>query len=157
MAATFGLHLVFHMNSGRARFDHFANGLFGIAPARIGVHQQGQGSGGRNAPHIGENIRQRGNAQIRQPVGSHSDARTGKVKRLESAALGQHRGIGIDDANDLQRMLGGNGRPQPGSAGTRSHGRVYAKEFFIHKVEYDSLIEVCKARQANVDGTPQLA
>ena len=105
MATALGFDLVLDVNAGGARLNHFADGLRGAAPTRVGVHEQRQGSGSGNALHVDEHVRERGDAEVGQAVRRSGDARARKVKRAETGFLREQRGVGVDDANDLKRAF----------------------------------------------------
>jgi hypothetical protein len=89
----------------RPRRDHLPRGLRRIVPPGIHIHQHGQRRGRANAPHILRHLIARGEAQVGQTERRIGHPGSRNVKRAETRPLGQHGGIGMDGARDLQRTL----------------------------------------------------
>ncbi|MCY1435222.1 hypothetical protein D9M71_513110 [compost metagenome] len=113
MAATLGTDLVFDMDGRGAELDHRLDGTGHVegrrAEAGIDVDQQRQVADIGNTAYVGQDVVQASDTQVRHTERACGDTATREVDSLEAGALGQQRVVGIDRANNLQRMLIGNG------------------------------------------------
>ena len=108
MPAALGGDLIFHVNGSGPGADHLADApgdVEGAAPAGVDVHQQGQFRRGGDAAHVGKHVVQGRHAQIRQSVGGVGHPAAAQVERPVAHLLGHERGIGVDGADHLQRLL----------------------------------------------------
>ena len=100
-----------------ARF-HFLDGARdhqGAAPAGVRIHEQRQRRRLRDAPDVLADIVQGRETEVGQAERRIRHARAGKVKRTKARALREHRAVGVDRADDLQRPLRFDSRTQPGT------------------------------------------
>ena len=70
-----------------------------------------------DAAHVDQHVVHRADAEIGQPERIGGDAAARQVKRLEAGALGHQRVIGVDRADHLQRLFGGERGAETAAAG----------------------------------------
>ncbi|MNZ49291.1 hypothetical protein D3C78_670560 [compost metagenome] len=113
MAAALGADLVFDMDGGGTELAHRTHRARNVegrsTEAGVDIYQQWQVADVGDAPHIGQHVIKTGDAQVRQAQRTGGDTATGQVDGLEAGALGQQRMVGVDGADHLQWMFGGNG------------------------------------------------
>ena len=124
MTAALGADLVLQMHGAGTCLDHRANRARDVecaAPARVDVDQQRQRRDFGDPADIDEDVLQRADPQVGHAERIRGDAAAGQVQRLETCALGHARGIGIDGADHLQRVLGGDGGTELRACGSMGH------------------------------------
>ncbi|MNQ91315.1 hypothetical protein D3C85_1066880 [compost metagenome] len=125
VAAALGADLVLDMGGGSAGLDQVLDGALDIegagTEAGVDIHQQRQVAHVGDAAHIGEHVVQGVDAQVRQAQGASGHAATGQVDGLEAGALGQQGVVGVDRADDLQRMFLGDGVAETLARGFQVH------------------------------------
>ena len=113
VTATLGAHLVFDVAAGRAELDQALNRASdverGRAKACVDVDDQGRIAHIGDATHIGQDIIKRIDAEVRQAKRACSDTAAREIDGPKAGALGQQGVVGVDGANDLQRLFGSEG------------------------------------------------
>ncbi len=119
MTATLGTDLVFNVASGSAELDQAFDRAGDIegrsAKAGINVHHQRQIAHIGNAANVGQHVVQRVDAQIRQAQRASRDTATRQVDGAVAGALGQQSVVGVDGADDLQRLFFTQGLAETGA------------------------------------------
>jgi hypothetical protein len=109
MAAAFGLDLVFDVAAGGSGLDEGADGageVEGSAEAGVDVDEEGERADVRDSPNICQNIIDGGDAEVGDAEGACGDAASGEVEGAVADALGHEGVVGVDGADDLERVFG---------------------------------------------------
>jgi len=125
MAAALGADLILDVQRGRAELDEAPDRARDVerarAEARVHVHQQWQIAHVRDAADVGEYVVQRVDAQIRHAERAGRHAAAGQVDRLVADLPGQQGVVGVDRADDLQRLFFLEGGAKPSAGRRLSH------------------------------------
>ena len=108
MSAALGLHLVFDVATRGAGLRQRANrarDIEGSAETRVRIDEQRQRADIGDAPNVGQHIVKRRDAKVRHAERSGRDATARQIDSAVAGALRHARVIGVDRANDLQRLL----------------------------------------------------
>src|SRR5690606_37241148 len=104
-----GAHLIFDMAARSAEFDQALDCAGDIESRRpetgINIDDQGHITDISDAPNVSQYIIKRVNAQIGQAQRARSDPASRQINRAVTGALCQQGMVGIDGANDLQRLF----------------------------------------------------
>jgi hypothetical protein len=112
MAAAFGLDLVFDVAAGGSGLDEGADGageVEGSSEAGVDVDEEGEGADVRDSPNICQNIIDGGDAEVWNAEGAGCDTTSGEIEGSVADAFGHEGVVGVDDADDLERVLGRDG------------------------------------------------
>jgi len=66
---------------------------------------------------VGEDVFHGGDAEVGHAEGVGGDASAGEVEGAEAGGLGHAGGVGVDGADDLERVFFGDGLPEAGAWG----------------------------------------
>ncbi len=108
MPAAFHGDLVLEVTAGSPRARELADCAADhecTAEARVGIDEQRQRRRRRDAAHVLAHVAQRRHREVRQPERGVGDAGARQVDGPETRFLGEHCGIGVDRADDLQRAF----------------------------------------------------
>ena len=108
MAAALELHLVLDVHRGSAVLDQALDetrDAEDAAEARVDVDQQRQRARVGEPPHLGQHVGEVRDREIGQAVRIRREAAAGEIDRLVADALGHHRAVRIDRADDRQRVI----------------------------------------------------
>ena len=108
VAATLGLHLVFDVTARGAGLGERADGARNIesaAEAGVRIDQQRQRANVGDAAHVGEHIVECRDTEVRHAERSGRNAAARKIDGAVAGALRHARVVGVDGADDLQRLL----------------------------------------------------
>ena len=109
VAAALGADLVLDVHGGGAGLDQRARGARHVEGARaeagVDVDQQRQVADVGDAADVDEHVVQVGDAEVRHAERAGGDAAAGKVDRAVADALRHQRVVGVDRADDLERLF----------------------------------------------------
>ena len=112
MAAALGLDLVFDVAAGGSGLDEGADGageVEGSAEAGVDVDEQGEGADVGDAANVGEDVVDGGDAEVGHAERACGYATAGEVEGAVADAFGHACVVGVDGADDLERVFGGDG------------------------------------------------
>ena len=114
VAAALGADLVLDVHRRRAELDQRLDRARDVegagAEAGVDVDQQRQVAHVGDAAHVGQHVVEVGDAEVRQAERAGGDAAAGEVDGLIAGLLGEERVVGVDRADDLQRLSPPRGR-----------------------------------------------
>ena len=136
VAAALGLDLVFDVAAGGSGLDEGADGageIEGAAEAGVGVDEEGEGADVGDAADVGEDVVDGGDAEVGDAEGAGGDATAGEVEGAVADALGHAGVVGVDGADDLERVFGRDGGAKFRSGGDRLRGVAHAMRYLAEE------------------------